>query len=66
MADERGPQDNAVLRSLRLKAASEQFIIKTTARIEAARQRIERTRNLLQAVVLRRELFRRRHRDRDL
>lgn len=65
MADDERRQDDAVFQSRILKAASEEFIRIAKARIDAARQRIERTRNLLQAVVLRRELLRRRRRDRD-
>lgn len=56
MADERRPEDDAVLHSRRLRAASEEFI-------RTAKARIERTRNLLQVMLLRRELRRRRRRD---
>ena len=53
MADNGRPEDDAVLQSRRARAASEDFI-------RTAKARIERTRNLLQAMWLRRELRRRR------
>ena len=59
MADDERPEDDPVSQSHRLKAASEEFIRTARARIDSATQSIDRCRNLLQAVRLRRELWRR-------
>jgi len=51
MAEERHSDDDPVAQSRKLKAASEEFIRTARARVDSAKQHMERARNVLQAAV---------------